>query len=159
MRAIRSTRAQVRRVERTAVALLGQMIKLDSPEHENDVHFLRWAVSLHEIGVSVAHSEFHKHGAYIVGTPTCRVFRKRDQARLALLVLGQRGKLQKLAAMPAGDPNWRLVFCLRLAVLLHRARDDHPLPGRRSGSRRWAFSSTCRRLAGGQSDHRRGADR
>jgi exopolyphosphatase/guanosine-5'-triphosphate,3'-diphosphate pyrophosphatase len=41
-------------------------------------------------------------------------------------VLGQRGKLQKLASMPIGDPNWRLVFCLRLAVLLHRARDAHP---------------------------------
>jgi exopolyphosphatase/guanosine-5'-triphosphate,3'-diphosphate pyrophosphatase len=61
------------------------------------------------------------------GMPTCRVFRKRDQARLALLVLGQRGKLQKLASMPAGDPNWRLVFCMRLAVLLHRARDDQPV--------------------------------
>jgi exopolyphosphatase/guanosine-5'-triphosphate,3'-diphosphate pyrophosphatase len=60
-------------------------------------------------------------------------FSKRDQARLALLVLGQRGKLQKLASMPAGDPNWRLVFCLRLAVLLHRARDDQPLPNCRSG--------------------------
>ncbi|MBK7955439.1 MAG: Ppx/GppA family phosphatase [Candidatus Accumulibacter sp.] len=121
-------KAQVMRVERTAVALLGQMIKLDSPKHENDVHFLRWAVSLHEIGVSVAHAEFHKHGAYILGHADMPGFSKRDQARLALLVLGQRGKLQKLAAMPAGDPNWRLVLCLRLAVLLHRARDEQPLP-------------------------------
>lgn len=121
-------KAQVIRVERTAVALLGQMIKLDLPEHEDDVHFLRWAVSLHEIGLSVAHSEFHKHGAYIIGHADMPGFSKRDQARLALLVLGQRGKLQKLASMPAGDANWRLVFCLRLAVLLHRARDDHPLP-------------------------------
>jgi exopolyphosphatase/guanosine-5'-triphosphate,3'-diphosphate pyrophosphatase len=120
--------SQVTRVERTAVALLGQLIKLDSPEHENDVHFLRWAVSLHEIGVSVAHSEFHKHGAYLLSHADMPGFSKRDQARLALFVLGQRGKLQKLAAMPAGDPNWRLVFCLRLAVLLHRARDDHQLP-------------------------------
>ncbi|MEF8768683.1 MAG: Ppx/GppA phosphatase family protein [Candidatus Accumulibacter phosphatis] len=119
--------AQVSRVERTALALLGQLIKLDSPEHENDVHFLRWAISLHEVGVSVAHSESHKHGAYILGHADMPGFSKRDQARLALLVLGQRGKLQKLASMPAGDPNWRLVFCLRLAVLLHRARDDHPL--------------------------------
>jgi exopolyphosphatase/guanosine-5'-triphosphate,3'-diphosphate pyrophosphatase len=55
-------------------------------------------------------------------------FSKRDQARLALLVLGQRGKLQKLASMPVGDPNWRLVFCLRLGVLLHRAREDQPWP-------------------------------
>jgi exopolyphosphatase/guanosine-5'-triphosphate,3'-diphosphate pyrophosphatase len=75
----------------------------------------------------VAHSESHKHGAYILGHADMPGFSKRDQARLALLVLGQRGKLQKLASMPAGDPNWRLVFCLRLAVLLHRARDDHPL--------------------------------
>ncbi|HMW57165.1 MAG TPA: Ppx/GppA phosphatase family protein [Accumulibacter sp.] len=118
--------AQVRRVEQTALALLGQLIKLDSPEHENNVHFLRWAISLHEIGVSVAHTEFHKHGAYILGHADMPGFSKRDQARLALLVLGQRGKLQKLAAMPIGDPNWRLVFCLRLAVLLHRARDAHP---------------------------------
>ncbi len=128
MRRYQVDETQVRRVERTALLLLGQMIMLDSPEHENDVHFLRWAVSLHEIGVSVAHAEFHKHGAYILGHADMPGFSKRDQARLALLVLGQRGKLQKLASMPAGDPNWRLVFCLRLAALLHRARDEHPLP-------------------------------
>jgi exopolyphosphatase/guanosine-5'-triphosphate,3'-diphosphate pyrophosphatase len=98
------------------------MIKLDSPEHEDDVHFLRWAVSLHEIGLSVAHSEFHKHGAYILGHADMPGFSKRDQARLALLVLGQRGKLQKLASMPAGDDPtgawcsvsaWRSCFIVR----------------------------------------------
>lgn len=128
MRRYQVEEAQVRRVERTALTLLGQLIKLDSPEHESDVHFLRWAVSLHEIGISVAHNEVHKHGAYILGHADMPGFSKRDQSRLALLVLGQRGKLQKLASMPAGDPNWRLVFCLRLAVLLHRGRDDQPLP-------------------------------
>jgi exopolyphosphatase/pppGpp-phosphohydrolase len=50
-------------------------------------------------------AEFHKHGAYILGHADMPGFSKRDQARLALLVLGQRGKLQKLAAMPAGDPE------------------------------------------------------
>jgi len=127
MRRYQVDETQVRRVERTALLLLGQMIKLDSPEHENHVHFLRWAVSLHEIGVSVAHSEFHKHGAYILAHADMPGFSKRDQARLALLVLGQHGKLQKLASMPAGDPNWRLVFCLRLAALLHRSREDQPV--------------------------------
>ena len=128
MRRYQVAEAQVRRVERSAVALLGQLIRLDSPEHESDVHFLRWAVSLHEIGASVAHSSFHKHGAYIVNNADMPGFSKRDQARLAMLVLGHRGRLQKLAAMPAGDPNWRLVFCLRLAALLHRSRDDHSPP-------------------------------
>ncbi len=115
---------QVRHVERTALALLGQLMPLDSPEHESDVHFLRWAISLHEIGVSVAHGSFHKHGAYIVSNADMPGFSKRDQSRLALLILGQRGSLQKLATLPAGDPNWRLLFCLRLALLLHRSRAD-----------------------------------
>ncbi len=53
---------------------------------------------------------------------------KKDQERLALLVLGQRGKLEKIPLTPAGDPVWRLVFCLRLAALLHRSRDEQLLP-------------------------------
>lgn len=128
MRRYQADEEQIIRVERTALTLLGQLIKLDAPENENDAHFLRWATSLHEIGVSVAHAEAHKHGAYILTHADMPGFSKRDQARLALLVLGQRGKLQKLASMPAGDPNWRLVFCLRLAVLLHRSREDQPWP-------------------------------
>jgi exopolyphosphatase/guanosine-5'-triphosphate,3'-diphosphate pyrophosphatase len=152
-------KAQVIRVEQTAVALLGQMIKLDSPEHEDDVHFLRWAVSLHEIGLSVAHSEFHKHGAYIVGHADMPGFSKRDQARLALLVLGQRGKLQKLASMPVGDPNWRLVFCcawrscciVRVTTTRCRCRGQGVTGG--------FPARPADRLAGRQSDDRRCADR
>lgn len=128
MRRYQVAEAQVRRVARTAVTLLGQLIRLDSPEHEDEVHFLRWAASLHEIGVSVAHGSFHKHGAYIVSNADMPGFSKRDQSRLALLILGQRGRLEKLAALPAGDPNWRLVLCLRLAVLLHHSREDDQLP-------------------------------
>lgn len=128
MRRYQVAEAQVRRVERSAVALLGQLIRLDSPAHESDVHFLRWAVSLHEIGVSVAHNSFHKHGAYIVSNADMPGFSKRDQARLAMLILGQRGTLQKLPALPAGDPNLRLVFCLRLAALLHRSREEQQPP-------------------------------
>jgi exopolyphosphatase/guanosine-5'-triphosphate,3'-diphosphate pyrophosphatase len=128
MRRYQVAEEQVRRVERTALALLGQLIQLDSPEHEREVHFLRWAVSLHEIGISVAHGSFHKHGAYLVSNADMPGFSQRDQSRLALLLLGQRGRLQKLASLPAGDPNWRLLFCLRLAVLLHRSRDEQAPP-------------------------------
>jgi exopolyphosphatase/guanosine-5'-triphosphate,3'-diphosphate pyrophosphatase len=119
---------QVERVERTALHLLGQLIDLESPDHENDVRFLKWAVSLHEIGISIAHNSYHKHGAYILSFADMPGFSKKDQARLALLVLGQRGKLEKLTAMPQTDATWRLIFCLRLAAVLHRSRDDHELP-------------------------------
>ena len=118
---------QAQRVETTALSLLGQL--LDLPEHPDEVRFLRWAATLHEVGISIAHSGYHKHGAYILGCADMPGFSKPDQSRLAQLVLGQRGKLEKLIALPHDDASWRLVLCLRLAVALHRSRDDHDLPG------------------------------
>ncbi|MDR2111782.1 MAG: exopolyphosphatase [Candidatus Accumulibacter sp.] len=119
---------QAARVERTALQLLGQLVALDQPPYENERRTLRWAVALHEIGISIAHTSFHKHGAYIIGRADMPGFSKKDQERLSLLVLGQRGKLEKLPLIPSADPLWRQIFCLRLAVLLHRSRDDQPLP-------------------------------
>ncbi len=119
---------QAARVERTALEVLGQLIDIGAPEHENDLRFLRWAAALHEIGISIAHGAFHKHGAYIVSFADMPGFSKKDQERLAFLVLGQRGKLEKLPTAAIGDPIWRLVFALRLGALLHRSRDDQPLP-------------------------------
>jgi len=119
---------QVARVERTALQLLGQLISIGQPEHESEVRFLRWAVALHEIGISIAHGGFHKHGAYIVSSADMPGFSKKDQEKLSLLVLGQRGKMEKLPLIPSQDPLWRQIFCIRLAALLHRSRDDLPLP-------------------------------
>lgn len=119
---------QTARVERTALEMLGQLIRIELPEHERDVSFLRWAAALHEIGISIAHSGFHRHSAYIVSFADMPGFSKKDQERLALLLLGQRGKLDKLMLKSLTDPLWRLVCCLRLAALLHRSRDDAPLP-------------------------------
>ena len=117
---------QVERVEATALSALTQLA--DGSPAEADMQFLSWATRLHEIGISVAHNAYHKHGAYILTYADMPGFSKKDQARLAMLVLGHRGKLEKLGGIPAVDSAWRLVFCLRLAVLLHRTRDDRALP-------------------------------
>jgi exopolyphosphatase/guanosine-5'-triphosphate,3'-diphosphate pyrophosphatase len=117
---------QAERVEVTALSALAQLA--DGQPAENDVQFLSWAANLHETGISVAHNAYHKHGAYILTYADMPGFSKKDQARLAMLVLGHRGKLDKLKAIPAVDASWQLIFCLRLAVLLHRTRDDRPLP-------------------------------
>lgn len=119
---------QADRVERTAVELLAQLDGGATPENDAGLEVLRWASRLHEIGISISHTGYHKHGAYIVTYADMPGFSKKDQARLALLVLGQRGKLEKVAALPDAEAAWRLVFCLRLAALLHRPRDDRPLP-------------------------------
>ncbi len=117
---------QAERVEATALSALGQLT--EGVPGESDVQFLSWATRLHEIGISVAHNAYHKHGAYILTYADMPGFSKKDQARLAMLVLGHRGKLEKLGALPVADSAWLLIFCLRLAVLLHRTRDDRALP-------------------------------
>lgn len=117
---------QAERVETTALAVLMQLSGKEPEESERQ--FLSWAARLHEIGISVAHNAYHKHGAYILTYADMPGFSKKDQARLAMLVLGHRGKLEKLARLPVGDGSWDMVFSLRLAVLLHRTRDDRALP-------------------------------
>ena len=117
---------QVDRVEATALSALTQLA--GGVPAEDDLLFLSWASRLHEIGISIAHNAYHKHGAYILTYADMPGFSKKDQARLAMLVLGHRGKLEKLGPVPATDSIWRLIFCLRLAVLLHRTRDDRALP-------------------------------
>ena len=117
---------QSERVEATALSALTELA--EGAPGMADVQFLSWAAHLHEIGISVAHSAYHKHGAYILTYADMPGFSKRDQARLAMLVLAHRGTLDKLRALPAVDGVWRLIFCLRLAVLLHRTRDDRVLP-------------------------------
>ena len=119
---------QAARVERTALALLGQMVRIDQPEYEHEVQALRWAAQLHEIGISIAHSGFHKHGAYIIAFADMPGFSRKDQERLSLLLLAQRGKFEKLPPLTVADALWRSIIVLRLATLLHRSRDDQDLP-------------------------------
>ncbi len=113
---------QARRVERLAVKLLKPF---DLPPEA--AHVLAWAARLHEIGISIAHSGFHKHGAYILENADMPGFSRQDQARLADLVRASRGGLAKLA-IAADDPDWPLILCLRLALLLNQNRSDPGLP-------------------------------
>ena len=83
------------------------------------VQLLQWAATLHEIGMSVSHIGFHKHGAYILQHADMPGFSSGEQSRLALLVFGCRGGLAKVEAA-LGDDAMRLqLLALRLAVLFH----------------------------------------
>jgi exopolyphosphatase/guanosine-5'-triphosphate,3'-diphosphate pyrophosphatase len=107
-----------------------------------DAQFLVWAARLHEVGISVAHSSYHKHSAYILANADMPGFSRRDQARLSRLVLAHRGKLERAQPLRGEAPEWTLIFCLRTAVLLHRARDDQPLPALAPGFTRNGFQIT-----------------
>ncbi len=83
---------------------------------------VEWAALLHEIGYSVSHIGFHKHGAYILENADMPGFSAQEQRQLALLVLGCRGGLSKMADAVADHDLAAQVLALRLAVLFHHAR-------------------------------------
>lgn len=119
---------QAARVRAMALDLYRQLRPQDNPDESPAALFLAWAARLHEIGISVAHSSYHKHSAYILANADMPGFSKRDQSLLARLVLAHRGKLERVQSLTRNSPEWLLIFCLRCAALLHRARDDAPPP-------------------------------
>jgi exopolyphosphatase/guanosine-5'-triphosphate,3'-diphosphate pyrophosphatase len=133
---------QAGRVEHTVLRCLNQVAdrwKLSGREPRN---FIGWAARLHEIGLDVAHSHYHKHGEYIVEMSDLFGFSHQGQKLLALLVRAHRrkfpfrlfGELPEKRARSAE----RMAILLRLAVVLHRSRSPESIPefsldpGRRS---------------------------
>jgi len=90
---------------------------------------LGWSAQLHEIGLSISHDGYHKHGAYLVANGDMAGFARRDQLLLAALITGHRRKfpLGVFEELPAAlvTPAKRVVVLLRLAVLLHRGRGQN----------------------------------
>jgi exopolyphosphatase/guanosine-5'-triphosphate,3'-diphosphate pyrophosphatase len=120
-------RDQSTRVGNLAAEFLAQLPKPDSENRSDNIALLQWAANLHEIGLSISHNGYHKHSAYIAGNADMPGFSKNDQARLAALLIGHAGKLGKLAHNPSFN-DWRMLFCLRLAQVLCRGRNDNDLP-------------------------------
>ncbi len=112
---------QATRVETLALALL---LQLHPEATSSEQQALRWAAELHEIGLSISHSAYHKHSAYIVANADMPGFSRSEQARLAEMVLCHAGKLKKLGDLGTLNLDLRALLALRLAVLLARNRRD-----------------------------------
>ena len=124
--------SQAERVESTAVGLLEQVESewgLEDPLAES---VLRWAARLHETGLDIAHSKYHRHSAYLLEHADMPGFPREEQLLLAALVGGHRRQLS-FESLEDLLPPWDrlaefLIVLLRLAVLLHRGRSPQPLP-------------------------------
>ena len=114
---------QAGRVKRSVLTLLAATGCGD----ENDARILGWSARLHEIGLSVSHSGYHRHSAYILENADMPGFSRTEQAQLALLARTQRGSLLKVPALAAGEVDERerrSIWLLRQAVILCRSRAD-----------------------------------
>jgi exopolyphosphatase/guanosine-5'-triphosphate,3'-diphosphate pyrophosphatase len=124
---------QAERVSRTAQHLLQALIptSTDTPtaERQRYLQKLHWACQLHETGMRISHSDYHKHGAYILDNTDLQGFTLDELHRLSQLVLGHRGKLRKLESELEDASFVQQLMALRLAVILCHARRDPDLSG------------------------------
>jgi exopolyphosphatase/guanosine-5'-triphosphate,3'-diphosphate pyrophosphatase len=136
MRRYHVDHAQTVRVRALAAHLAQQFA--DDHVDEEEMQLLAWACDLHEIGISVAHSGYHKHSAYILANADMPGFSRKAQQHLSLLALSHRGKLEKVREQLSEWQVTAKVMALRLAALFYRNRSDVVLPvmqGRFSGTK------------------------
>ena len=98
----------------------------------DDSDLLRRAAYLHEIGLAISHSGYHRHSAYLLQHSDIAGFSQIDQNYLSHLVAYHRRKLRldaKLDVLRIGGQRLMyLCLLLRLAVLLNHSRSDEMLP-------------------------------
>jgi exopolyphosphatase/guanosine-5'-triphosphate,3'-diphosphate pyrophosphatase len=116
-----------RRVRETSIALLAQAALGWALTDPADKQLLTWAADLHEIGMDIAHSQYHKHGGYLLANMDMPGFSRLDQHHLAVLVRSHRRKVP-VEEIDFSDHITRLAMLLRLSVVLHRSRTSQPLP-------------------------------
>ena len=120
------------KVAETAQMLFEQVSAAWGLVSEEFEQLLRWAATLHEIGMDVSHSQYHKHGHYLLQYMDLAGFSQIDKLRLASLVRAHRRKFPKIEfdRIDADERTVliRLSVLLRLAVLLRRNRTGEPLP-------------------------------
>lgn len=123
---------QANRVKDTAEHFFHQ-VKADwALDKKTDLKLLAWGALIHEIGLSVAHNQYHRHGAYLTANSDLAGFSQQEQTKLAMLVRSHRRKFPLEEFESLADSTKisviRLCILLRLAVVLHRSRSNHSLP-------------------------------
>jgi len=122
---------QAERVEDTALQLFDQVSDAWALDADTR-HMLGWAARLHELGLAIAHSQYHVHGAYVLENSDIAGFSQQDQRFLAVLVRTHRRNIPKSAFDNIPDrllaAARRSAALLRLAVLMHRSHEADAIP-------------------------------
>lgn len=88
---------------------------------------LRFAGALHQVGLSVSHHNFHKHGAYLVKYGDLAGFSRQQQDLISFLIRTHRRKFALLeweGLLPQDKEVYKYgAILIRLAVLFNRSRD------------------------------------
>jgi len=118
-------------IKSTALSLL-RLLGDSALEEKKLAAFLSWASLLHQIGLSVSHSQFHRHGSYLIRYSDLPGFSKKEQSFLAAIIRNHRRgyvKVKKTSSNYHQKNDFEIIsICLRLAVIFHRGHNDPIIP-------------------------------
>ncbi len=101
-------------------------------EKRDDLKMIRWAARLHEVGLAIAHNQYHKHAAYLLSNSDMPGFSRQEQVLLSILVRLHRRKIAlDLFDQVTDDVKTKLIkliIILRLAIVLNRSRNAIKIP-------------------------------
>lgn len=116
--------AQVVRVSQLVQTLFDRLTPEGGLERNELARHLVMAAKLHEVGISISHTGYRRHSAYIIQNADIPGFSRREQELMSRLVLAHRGRLTKVNLNDFSKAERGALACLRLAVLFCRARQD-----------------------------------
>lgn len=115
-------------VEKTALSLLNQVAQSWHLTADDASKLLGWAARLYQVGLDIAHNDYHKHSAYIVQHVDLAGCSRAEQTQLSALVLAHRKRFPaKLFPLDNTDLV-RLAILLRIAAIFHRGKIKDGLP-------------------------------
>ena len=121
---------QGERVRQTTLMLFDQVREQGLLKRER--RLLGWAAQLHEIGLLIAHSQYHKHGGYVLENMDLPGFSRQEQGAVSIMVRLHRRKYQpeliEDSVYVRSEALNLMTRLLRLAVLLNRGRGPIELP-------------------------------
>jgi exopolyphosphatase/guanosine-5'-triphosphate,3'-diphosphate pyrophosphatase len=110
--------ARGEKVSESASVLFAQM----KPSGDLLQRHLLWSAQLHEVGLVVSQTGYHKHAAYMVENADLPGFTTREQKLMGRLVLAQKGNLRKVSEYLTDSDFAKAVVALRLAILFMHCR-------------------------------------
>ncbi len=115
-------------VEKTALNLLKQVAEDWKLTAEDAQKLLGWAARIYQLGLDIAHNDYHKHSAYVVQHVDLAGCSRVEQTQLAALVLAHRRRFPAKQFPMDNTDLVRLAILLRLAAIFHRGRIKDGLP-------------------------------
>ena len=121
---------QGQRVRNTTLEMFRQIKHQGLLKREQ--RLLGWAAQLHEIGLMIAHSQYHQHGGYVLQNMDLPGFSRQEQGALSIMVRLHRRKyvpdLIEDSVYVRSEALDIMTRLLRLGVLLNRGRLPIEMP-------------------------------